>query len=284
MFVNIAKITQKFRWSFLILGFFIVAPFTAGANTPLIAGDSSVVGFEDFLRKASLVVALLSGLFVFFLIIVSLISKKKNEIMKKILFVSIAGSVLVPTLFFVGSTLYLNMLSETRGPIHWHADFGIYTCGTPVVLRAPEGLLSNKVGTPLLHHHDDNRMHVEGTVLNRSHITLAWFFNTIGGILAKTSFSIPTETGTRTIQNGELCNGNPGLWQVFVYTQDAEKNSVFRQRKLDEFENYVLSPETQVPPGDCIIMEFDTLKERTEHLCPFYEIAKQKGAISIESS
>ena len=58
------------------------------------------------------------------------------------------------------------------------------------------------------------------------------------------------------------------------------KNWIFEQQKLDNFEDYVLSPYTQIPPGDCIIIEFDAEKEKTEHICESYKVAVGRGDLS----
>jgi len=126
-------------------------------------------------------------------------------------------------------------------------------------------------------------MHVEGVVLDTKDVSLENFFATIGGNLTETSFSIPTQSGIREISNGVPCGNTPsGVWQVFVYRQDPNNPTVFRQEKLMSYTDFVLSPHENIPPGDCIIMEYDAIKERTEHLCTFYQIDADKGTISIQ--
>lgn len=238
--------------------------------------------YAEFLQHLSVLIASVAAAFISFLTIVSIVVREKSEAAKKMLFILMTISISFPTLFFIGATVYTNSFSETKGPVHWHADFEIYACGTRIALAPPASKLSNKVGTPVFHHHNDNRVHVEGVVVERARFSLADFFAAIGGRIDKESFTLPTDTGVKHIQNGELCNGNPGLWQTFVYEQDERTPSRYRQRKLQNVRDFVLAPFQNIPPGNCIIFEFDAYKERTDHLCAFYEVARTEGRITIE--
>src|SRR5258708_21154284 len=60
--------------------------------------------------------------------------KHPHSAIKKLLFFSIVGIVLLTTLFLAGSTLYLNAVSKSHGPIHYHADIQIYKCGSEIFL------------------------------------------------------------------------------------------------------------------------------------------------------
>ena len=51
-------------------------------------------------------------------------------------------------------------------------------------------------------------------------------------------------------------------------------------QKIDNFPEYVLSPYSQIPPGDCIIIEFSEEKQTTEHICETYKVAVQRGELS----
>src|SRR3989344_115684 len=84
---------------------------------------------------------------------------------KKFFFLSITIPVAMVTLYLAGHTLYENAISVTGGPVHWHADYQVWHCGERIDLVDPN-FPSNKIGTPLLHEHDDDRVHMEGTVVN----------------------------------------------------------------------------------------------------------------------
>ena len=109
------------------------------------------------------------------------------------------------------------------------------------------------------------------------------FFETVGGMLSESTLYLPTDNGFAEIKNGGLCNGREAKIQVFLYNvknPDDAKNWVYGQQKLEDFENYILAPYSNVPPGDCIIIEFDIEKEKTEHICETYNSAMARGELS----
>jgi len=206
-------------------------------------------------------------------VIIALTYQKKLKNYKVILFLGIIIPIIIISLFLAGSTVYLNTISESKGPVHWHADFEIWACGEKVDLVDPTGL-SNRIGSPVLHEHGDLRIHVEGVLIRLNDADLHSFFEVIGGDLTNERLVSPTDKGVLEIQNGDMCNGLPGVLQVFVYqTEDGEAV----QKKIADFEEYVLSPYSNVPPGDCIIIEFDEEKEETDKICTTYKLALEKG-------
>lgn len=234
---------------------------------------------QDFFRKLNIQVVVVSMILLFVLVFIALVfGENSKDRTKGIIFWLMASVIIFPTFFFVGTTLYINFSSITKGPVHWHADFKIVVCGQetdPVNVKG----LSNKKGTNVLHEHEDRRIHVEGVVVKKSDVALDKFFEAQGGKLSLNAFTIPTNEGLRTIRNNDQCDdGQQGVWQVFLYTTD---NDVARQRKLDDFVHYVPSPHTSVPPGDCIIFEFGPEKEQTDVLCGFYQLQINKGNLKI---
>ena len=200
------------------------------------------------------------------LIIIASLCEKKVRPKKIFFFLGIIIPIALSSIFLVGETIYTNTLSESDGPVHWHADYEMWACGEKLDLINPQGL-SNREGTSSFHEHNDNRIHAEGVIEDMSGIDLQSFIEVVGGSLEQTSMSILTNDGLRSYTNGNQCNGTV---QVFVYKTVEEK---IVQEKIIDFQNYILSPYTQVPPGDCIIIDFDTEKERTEHICETYKIA-----------
>lgn len=178
--------------------------------------------------------------------------------------------VLSITAYLIWSTISINQASITKGPVHWHGDFEIWNCGKELDLIDPKGLF-NRVGTPVLHEHNDKRIHVEGAVMQTSDISLREFFRVVGGKMTPFSLKIPTNDGVIEMKNGDLCRGDHGQFQVFAY---QTKGDGFSQQKLQDPLNYVLSPYSSIPPGDCIILEFDVPKERTDKICLQYRIKK----------
>ncbi|HSX57718.1 MAG TPA: hypothetical protein VLE47_00405 [Candidatus Saccharimonadales bacterium] len=215
--------------------------------------------------------------FTFLVIVVVLLAivlTKNRENLKKYFFALLVATILLTTFFLAFSTVYLNSVSATSGPVHWHMDFEIWLCGQKVNLVDPKGF-SNKIGTPLVHEHNDSRLHVEGVVLNKNEVSFGSFISVIGGRLDQGYFSVPTNNGKLIVVDGESCpDGKKGQLQGFVY-KVVGKN--ITQTKLSDIGNYILSPESNVPPGDCLIIEFAETKLKSDHLCESYKVAILKG-------
>lgn len=233
------------------------------------------------LKNRALSVIMVVGVIVSALVVLAIVEQRKLHNRKALYFLAIALPVIFATLFTAGTTIYLNKISATKGPVHWHADYEIWNCGEKVELIDPTGL-SNRVGTPVFHEHNDNRIHVEGVVLHPEDAALEMFFHFVGGTLTAEELSVPTNEGTVSAKNGDLCNGKEARLQVFVYKVLNHKetgNWGYTQKKVDHFTEYVLSPYSQIPPGDCIIIEFGQEKEKTDKICTTYKAAEQRGEL-----
>ena len=241
-------------------------------------------GVEASLTSVSLTSILLTSFILGVLVLISIFKKRKTERQKVFLFLGIIIPVILATAYIAGATIYLNLISQSQGPVHWHADFEIWKCGDDITLAEPQGI-SNRIGTSTFHEHGDMRIHVEGVIVNLEDINLHEFIEAIGGDMTDDSITLPTKIGVVEIKNGDMCNGKPGKWQAFLYkvtNPDPKKKSgfTFVQQKLDNFGEYVLSPYSNVPPGDCIVLEFDVEKSKTNHICETYEVAMKRGDIT----
>ena len=213
---------------------------------------------SEQLKSSSMTYITIASIIAVILVLFSIYEKDKSEKTKIFLFLGMAIPVILATAYSAGSTIYLNLISETEGPVHWHADYEMWDCGRKIELVKPKGI-SNRVGSAVFHEHNDNRIHVEGVVTDKSEVGLHNFFTTIGGMLSKSTLYLPTDNGFAEIKKGGLCNSKEAKIQVFLYkvkNPDDVKNWVFEQQKLEDFENYVLAPYSNVPPGDCIIIKF----------------------------
>lgn len=200
-----------------------------------------------------------------------IVEENDNALWKTVLFITMVLVILANSAYLVGSTLYVNAKSVTGGPVHWHADFEVWDCGREIELIDPTPP-SNKVGSPLLHEHNDKEIHVEEAVFDWEDISLGAFFRVVGGELHSDYLKMPTNEGMVERRNNEACpDGFSGMLQIFLY-----KAGSFEQQILADPENYLMTPEQKVPPGDCLIIEFGPPKEKTEHLCQSYQIAKEK--------
>ena len=179
---------------------------------------------------------------IFFIVI---FNKSMSDSSKKIAFSLIIIVVASVTIYIVSTTIHLNIVSLTKGPVHWHADFEIWICDREIHIKKPERFLSNKQGVDLLHSHQDKRIHVEGVITDMRSASLGGFFHTIGGSLSNDKVEVPTDYGAAIAKNGESCNDIPARLYVFV-----------NGKPILNYADYVISPYEKVPPGDRIKIIF----------------------------
>lgn len=230
--------------------------------------EKTAPALDQVIRTNSINFTLWALLLLGILTLISILLKQKSEGIKYLLFGAFLVVAIVNTIYLSGSTIYLNQKSQTGGPIHWHADFEIWNCNQKVEVKDPEGF-SNKVGTEVVHEHNDKRMHFEGVLLDLHDASLGHFFESLGGSMSNSHLTIPTNNGLLTMKDGDLCKGRPATFQVFVY--QTKGDTFFQQKLTDNPKDYIISPEANIPPGDCVIIELDRHKERTEKLCKKYD-------------
>ncbi len=259
----------------VFLALLLILPYSALATS---GGTDLEAYTSTFSRNAVVIGFALLGT----LLLLSMAIKNKTELIKELLFwpmVLVVGGV---TIGLAASTIYLNTNSSSKGPIHWHADFEVWACGQELELKDPTGRLSNKIGSPSRHEHNDKRLHYEGVVVKQNDAALGSFIEVLGGELSDSRLVFPTNTQIATYNNGAMCNGTPGQVQTFVY--NTNKDGTYSQHKLAApFVDYIMSPESQVPNGDCIIIEFDNVKEKTDRMCQSYETALETGKLKGET-
>ncbi len=277
MSVNTAKMRHNFILT-LFLFLVVLSLYCASAHE-----DESQLELkiDERAKSTSFLLISISSAIITLAIILSFLFKNKAPKLKTILFLLILLPTIITTIYLVSATIYKNKLSETNGPVHWHADFEIWNCNDKIDLINPDGLL-NRVGTSLFHEHGDNRIHIEGVVLKKSEVDLHNFFETIGGYLSNEILIVSTNAGNIEIKNNDFCNDKKGELQVFLFSitnPDPNKKSgfMYKQEKLEDFQEYVISPYQNIPPGDCLIIEFDEEKEKTDKLCESYKTAVEKG-------
>lgn len=258
----------------LLFLFVFIFPSTAAAQNIDLSEYSHL---EERIGELSFQSVLVASILLAVLTALSLLIKKQKPWLKTTLFSSFIAVTLLTTLFLSGATIYLNMVSVTGGPVHWHADIEIWTCGQEVDLKNPKGL-SNKIGTPSLHEHNDKRIHLEGVQVQPNDASLGKFFKVIGGHISPDSISFPTDDGLKEFRSQTGCPEDPNAkLQVFVYRVFGSK--VIQEKLGVNPANYIITGESQVPPGDCIIIEYDTEKDKTDRECRSFVVAKEIGKL-----
>jgi hypothetical protein len=266
------------------------------SGTSDIEGDINALSIRAVLVASLVLVVLLA-------VAATTMNHKKLKSLKVPLFVAIATTITLPTLLLAGSTVYINTISESGGPVHWHTDIEYWVCGQEVELRNPSAFLSNKIGTSTYHEHDDKRIHLEGVIIEKEYdASLEKFADITGGKINSEELVIPTEDvifendtdgdvpsgdqqivrgflvndsegkPTISVKNGDNCGtGQPAEVQTFLLRYEKD-NDTYTQTKLSEPEKYIMRDESIVPPGDCVIVEFDTPKSSTDRLCKQYGV------------
>jgi hypothetical protein len=250
---------------------------------PLVAAhedeSDSEKGVE--LKTRAMSVIMISSILVTALVILAIISKERFHNHKKMLFSLMVIPIVAATFYAAGTTIYLNQISLTKGPVHWHADFEVWNCGKKLELINPQEF-SNRVGTPVFHEHNDFRIHVEGVVVEEEDISLGNFLRVIGGSLTADTLAVPTPEEMMVMHDGDACNGQPGKIQAFLYrvvNPEAQGQWIYAQEKIENITGYVVAPYSYVPPGDCLIIEFYQEKEKTDKICASYAAAIQRGEL-----
>lgn len=233
---------------------------------------------EELLSFYTIKVAIIGTILLFYFVFLALfLYSGKEKRFKPVIFGAILLTTLIPSLFFIISTVYLNTVSLSKGPVHWHADIEVWACGNEIELQDPTGFLSNKIGTATLHEHNDKRIHLEGVVVEERDSSLGKFFEVIGGTLTNEAVSVPTNEGVKTYISGDTCeNGDKAHVQVFVYNTT---DGVYTQQKISSPATYNIAPHSQVPDGDCVIVEYGPEKERTERLCRSYQVSEETNKV-----
>lgn len=286
-----------------------LAHFADTATTGLSGLYQPAADLEEQVASNSARITMWSALALIVLILITSLIKNRWPKLKVPLFVSILTITLFASLYMAGSTIYVNVKSDSGGPVHWHADMEIWACGNELELRDPYEFLSNKIGTATLHEHNDRRIHLEGVVVDDSRdASLGKFFHVIGGALTADALVVPLNPAVGPLYendvdgdgptnayaslidpfisfnddgfrygrfvSGEQCGDQTAHVQTFVY-QYNEEAKTFTQQKLADPVTFSIAPYSTVPPGDCVIVEFDVLKDQTSKLCEQYGIRDQ---------
>lgn len=251
--------------------------------------------------------ALLIGL-VFFLV------HHKFEL-KPIFFYALGAVMLVVTSVLLLSTSILQIQSGTAGAAHTQAEIEFWFCGTEV---RP---LTHKLSGNRRLSQDAKRVYVSGfTPADDDAGSLRGYVAALGGELQDESLRIPLaaqedgwtmseqlrdgdpqgDLDTRFMQrfmirpspdspeetllditNGQRCpRSSETELQVFVYSANSDANT-YQQHKLDSPSHYLFSPRRSLPPGDCVIVEFDEPKDQTDKLCPSYGMRDSQRCLTF---
>lgn len=237
----------------------------------------------------------------FILILIASATRRGADQLKKVTFGLIGFVVVVASGIMTGATFYLNSKAEGGGPQKRTAGIELWACGVQLEIRNPDWTVSNKVGTPTLHEHDDQLIHLDGAVVYpEREATLGAFIRAIGGSVTSTSLQVPVaksvvenstdadavdpagalrvaaylgQDGTGgdavTLPSTGTCDGQAARLQAYVLRTSGEG---YTQEKISDIDSFQFKQANDAPPGDCIIVSFDRPSDRTDRRCAgFYE-------------
>ena len=137
---------------------------------------------------------------------------------KNYVWIIITVIVLIAFAIGVGWLMTHKKETYTPGPVHWHVLLDIEICGEKHDIRGGKasgnmaGSDQMMYGPHLLHHHNDNTIHIEGQIIKKEDIALGKFFDGI---------DIPFDKDkVMDKKNGDLCpDGKPGVLKMYVNGQ-----------------------------------------------------------------
>jgi len=142
--------------------------------------------------------------------------QEKKEQKKQYFWIIVTLLGLIAFAVIVGWFLTHKKEMYTDREIHWHVLLDVSICGEKRDIRGGEtqGNMGGTAmyGNRLLHHHNDNTIHVEGQVIKKEDIAIGKFFDGI---------NVPFDKDRiMDKKNGDLCpDGRPGVLKMYVNDQ-----------------------------------------------------------------
>ncbi len=235
--------------------------------------------------------------------------------LRPVFFYAFGAVSLVVTTVLLLSTSLLQIQSGTAGAAHTQAEIEFWVCGTEI---SP---LTHNLSNDRRFSQGAKRVYLSGfTPADDEAGSLRGYVAALGGELQDESLRLPLaaqddewtmpeqlrdgdpqgDLDTRFMQrymirqntgspdesfiditSGQRCpRSTETELQVFVYSADPDSNS-YQQQKLDNPSQYRFTAGQPVPPGDCVIVEFDESKDRTDKLCPGYGMRDSQRCLTF---
>ena len=169
-------------------------------------------------------------------------------------------------------------------------DYRIFACGEEIFLKADaKSLITKRNG--LFSRSEEGSIIADGVFSSIDDILLTSFFDAAGGTLEFSNeqnniLRIPTGTGLREFQSGDLCNGKKAELQVLHHRIETSTKpwSIYSRIMWKYFDHVLTNNYGEVPPGDCFIFIFDSedVLERPWPRCVSHEEALATGELILE--
>lgn len=272
----------------------------------------SAVDIRQSIGSASFIIVTASLLLVLAITSIAIFSGRDASL-KKSLFNLCVAVIAVSTTTLVWLNLYLYSKISNPGLASWNAGIEFWVCDVEVEIENPSWFKADRIGSSKIYEADDKKIHVNGLISDSgAEATLGSFMRSIGGSISEKSFTLPIDKKqvedevdgdnvdiggiknierfvrigsdgryTLTASNGMPCvDGKKTALQVFAYSYD-KINGTYSQEKLSDPNSYIISPERDVPPGDCLIIEYGQVKDTTERLCREYAKRDSKRCLAF---
>src|SRR5262245_53778686 len=99
------------------------------------SADIIYSNLDEVIASISLKVVAIAFLVLLIVALISLAVKRPTHKLKLWLFLIIASTTIASSFFLAASTIYINTVSSSGGPVHWHADYEVWHCGREIELE-----------------------------------------------------------------------------------------------------------------------------------------------------
>lgn len=251
------------------------------------------------LTDINLEILLIAGGLLIFLGLVSELLVNRKQKTKFFLFTSMSLVVGLPSLFLWGSSLFLNVFSDSGGKVSWRAGLEVWACGIHIKPKPqPTWVDGSTLVFEDIYFNLSKELSLTNVLANNGakigggNLRLAVDQNAINQLgpqersLIDDKLSLVDGQLEINLRSGQNCQQIPSELQIFVYQAD-ENGQGYQQtkltpgvkinqpisrleteaRELSQEQDYVYTPAESMPPGDCLIIELDVPKESTNKVC-----------------
>jgi hypothetical protein len=259
----------------------------------------------QFGESSSLRVLVVATLAIALICILSASVKKRSPRHNGVLFILISIVVISSTGLLVGAVLDSFLNASPTGLSRRQSQIEYWACGVQLATPAPNKPFSSSNGEGAFYDYGDGFARFQGVIDQEVNApNLSNFQRAIGGSITATSMVLPLspdvvsttidgdspdpsgvsridkfvssavdDQSTITLVNGATCGSTSSVINIFGYSVNESTNT-YMQKKYEFPSNLDLGKIQNI--SDCIIVEFDSIREKTDRLCS--EIGDQDAA------
>ncbi len=247
-------------------------------------------------ESSSLRVLVVATLAIAIICILSASVKKRSPRHNSVLFALIAIVVISSTGLLVGAVLDSFLNASPAGLSRRQSQIEYWACGVQLATPAPNKLFTSSNGEGAFYDYGDGLARFQGVIDQEADApNLSNFQRAIGGSITATSMVLPLspnvvssavdgdipdpsgisridkfisgvegDQATITLVNGSTCGSTSSVINIFGFNVNVSTNT-YTQKKYEFPSNLDLGKIKDT--SDCIIVEFDSVREKTDRLC-----------------